>query len=187
MWVCASGSSRTNRPARMVGAMTSVVSVTMSCALAPQPPSRAKQLAASRAGRGISPSARGAFRLLAHARFLGVGKSTAYIHEAAPLGALHLLAPRGVGGKPGARWDQSAHDHVFLQATQIILEPAYRGLGEYPGGLLERGGGDERLGGERGLGDAEQHRLQPRRLLAVELRAIVDVERPRAIELLTAQ
>src|SRR2546429_6229565 len=43
--------------------------------------------------------ARGALRLFADARLLGIRESPAHVHEAAPLGALHLAAARGVGGE----------------------------------------------------------------------------------------
>src|SRR5438105_3680558 len=87
------------------------------------------------------------------------------------LGGLHLVDRRLhldvellVGREPGARRNEPAHDHVFLQAAQVVDPPGDRRLGEHLGGLLERGGGDERLRRERRLGDAEQQRLAYRRL-----------------------
>src|SRR6185437_2526720 len=133
-------------------------------------------------------SARRAFRLPAYsARLLGVRHAAADIHEAAPLDALGLLAARSMRREARAGRDEPADDDVLLEAAQVVLETANRRLREDAGGLLERGRGDERLRRERRLGDAEQHRLQSGGLLAVLLRAIVDVERAGPVELLTAQ
>src|SRR6185437_12682628 len=133
-------------------------------------------------------SARRALRLLADsARLLGLRHAAADIHEAAALDAIGRLAARGMGGEARARRDEPADDDVLLQAAQVVLETAHRRLREDTGGLLEGGRGDEGLRREGRLGDAEQHRLQGRQLLAVLLRAIVDVERARPVELLAAQ
>ena len=56
----------------------------------------------------------------------------------------------------GARRDQTSHDDVFLQAAQVIDLPGDGRFGEDAGGLLEARRGDERIGRERRLGDAEQ-------------------------------
>src|SRR5215469_17343499 len=122
MCVCASGSRRTCRPARTVGAMTSVVSVTT-----------------DRIGRGPQKfthldhryvltdsgereflgwlSARGTLRLLADTRLLGLRERAPDVHEAAAFGALHLLAPRGVRCEDRTRRDEPADDDVLLQAA----------------------------------------------------------------------
>src|ERR1700682_4578 len=92
-----------------------------------------------------------------------------------------------MGCEARARRDESADDDILLEAAQIVFKSPHRGFGQHAGGLLERRRGDERLGREGGLGDAQQHRLQPCRLLAVVFRTIVDVERARAVELLAAQ
>src|SRR5580704_3795479 len=63
----------------------------------------------------------------------------------------------------GAGRNQPAHDHVLLEAAQVIHLAVDGGFGEYARGLLEGRRGDERIGGERCLGDAEQHRLALRR------------------------
>ena len=58
----------------------------------------------------------------------------------------------------GAGRNQVTHDDVFLEAAQMI-DLAQRGrFGENAGRVLERGRGDEAVGFERGLGDAEQAR-----------------------------
>jgi len=62
---------------------------------------------------------------------------------------------------------QSAHRHVLLQPAQVVHLPADRRLGQHPGSLLERGRGDERLGRERRLRHAQQHRAARRRPAAV--------------------
>src|SRR5579872_231370 len=56
----------------------------------------------------------------------------------------------------GARGDQPAHDHVFLESAQVIDLAGDSCLVENAGGLLEARGGNEGVGRERGLGDAEQ-------------------------------
>ena len=54
--------------------------------------------------------------------------------------------------------DEVTHDHVFLEAAQVI-DLAQRGrFGQDAGGVLEGRRGDEAVGFERSLGDAEQHR-----------------------------
>ena len=68
------------------------------------------------------------------------------------------------------------------------FEAADRSLGEHAGGLLERSRRDERLGRQRRLGDAQQHRLQlaPASLPACSARSFSSMS-ARAIELLAAQ
>ena len=58
----------------------------------------------------------------------------------------------------GAGRDQAAHDDVFLEAAQVIHLAGDGGFGEDARGLLEAGGGDERIRRERRLGDAEKQR-----------------------------
>ena len=54
--------------------------------------------------------------------------------------------------------DEPAHDDVFFEAAQIVHLAGHRGFGEDAGGLLEAGGGDERVGRKRSLGDAQEQR-----------------------------
>src|ERR1700732_5140709 len=61
--------------------------------------------------------------------------------------------------RPGARRAQASHDHVLLQAPQVVDLAADRLLGQDPGRLLEGGGRDEAVRRERRLGDAEEPRL----------------------------
>src|SRR6266536_620640 len=56
----------------------------------------------------------------------------------------------------GAGGDQLADDDVLLQAHELVALALDRRLGEHPGGLLERGRRQPRLGRQRRLGDAEQ-------------------------------
>jgi hypothetical protein len=60
------------------------------------------------------------------------------------------VAPQAGGGR-----DQLADDDVLLQAEQPVGLALERSVREDLGGLLERGGREERVGRERGLGDAE--------------------------------
>src|ERR1700733_14469900 len=58
--------------------------------------------------------------------------------------------------------DEPAHDDVFLQAAEVIHLASDGCFGEDAGGLLEAGGGDERVGRERRLGDAKEQRAARR-------------------------
>src|SRR5690606_18544161 len=74
---------------------------------------------------------------------------------------------QSVHARAGAGGDEATDDHVLLEPDQRVLLALDRGLGEHAGGLLERGGRDERTGLQARLGDAEQHRSAHRRLLAL--------------------
>ena len=71
--------------------------------------------------------------------------------------------PEAVHHAAGARRDQAADDDVLLEPLQVVDLAGDRRLGQDPGGLLERGRRDERLGLQARLGDALQHRLALRR------------------------
>src|SRR4029079_6073658 len=75
-----------------------------------------------------------------------------------------------------ARGDEPAHDDVLLEAAQVVHLAADGGLGEDPGRLLEAGRRDERVRGERGLGDPQQERAAAGRALAQAADALVLVE-----------
>src|SRR5215204_4095372 len=66
------------------------------------------------------------------------------------------------------RRDQLPDDHVLLQAEQLVDLALDRRVREHLGGLLERGGRQERLGREGRLRDPEDQRL-PGRLLGLLL------------------
>src|ERR1017187_10317834 len=66
----------------------------------------------------------------------------------------------------GAGRNQAAHDHVLLQAAEVINLAVDGGFGEHARGLLEGGRGNERIGGERCLRDAQQHGFALRRTAA---------------------
>ena len=70
-----------------------------------------------------------------------------------------LALALAVVGQTGTGRDQTTHHHVLLQAAQVVALAGDRRLGEDAGGLLEGGRGDERLGRQRGLGDAQQDAL----------------------------
>ncbi len=55
----------------------------------------------------------------------------------------------------GAGGDEVTHDDVFLEAAEVIDSAQGRCFGEDTGGVLERCGGDEGVGFQRGLDDAE--------------------------------
>src|SRR5690606_35473936 len=83
--------------------------------------------------------------------------------------------------------NQPPDDHVLLQTPELVLQTAHRRLGQHTGRLLEGSRRDERFGRQRRLRDAQQHRLEASRNLALLLDALVDVARPGAVELLAAQ
>src|SRR3990167_3137847 len=68
-----------------------------------------------------------------------------------------LALALGVIGQTGTGRDQTTHYHVLFQAAQEVALAGNRRLGEYTGCLLERCRRDERLGGQRCLGDTQQH------------------------------
>ena len=86
--------------------------------------------------------------------------------------------------EPGPGWNQPAHGDVFLQAAQVIDPPRDGGLGQLACRLLERRGGDERLGRKRGLRDAEQQRPARRRAPAPRHDAFVLLHEPELVHLL---
>ncbi|MPL98794.1 hypothetical protein SDC9_45003 [bioreactor metagenome] len=73
------------------------------------------------------------------------------------------------GGATRARRDQTADDHVLLQADKLVALALHRSLGEHAGGLLEGGRRDEGPRLQRGLGDAQKHRLARSRTAAAGL------------------
>src|SRR5262249_4818324 len=73
----------------------------------------------------------------------------------------------------GAGRDEPAHDDVLLQADQAVHLAIDGGFREDLGGLLERGRRDEALGGEAGLGDAEEQGLRDGGLATVAQHALV--------------
>ena len=68
--------------------------------------------------------------------------------------AFHLDV--AVEGEAGAAGDEVAEDDVFLEAAQLVDAAHGGGLGEDAGGVLEGGRGDEGVGLEGGLGDAQE-------------------------------
>ena len=76
----------------------------------------------------------------------GLADDFAELHE------LDVLVQR----EAGAGGDEVAHDDVLLEAAEIIHAAEGRGFGQDASGVLEARGGDEAVGFQRGLGDAEQ-------------------------------
>ena len=62
----------------------------------------------------------------------------------------------GIPLQAGAGGDLLADDDVFLQAQQRVGLALDGCFGQHAGGLLEGGRGQEALGGQGGLGDAQQ-------------------------------
>ncbi len=83
--------------------------------------------------------------------------------------------------------NQASHDHVFLQALEIIDLSGHCRFGQHPRGFLERGRGDEGIGLQRGLGDALKHGFAGRRLQSLDRRLGVGVVELGAIHLFADQ
>src|ERR1039457_5166961 len=93
------------------------------------------------------------------------------------LGRLHPDAP--VAGHPRAGRDELADDDVLLEAEQRVRLGVDGRVGEYPRRLLEGGRRQPRVGSQRRLGDAHEHR-PPRRWGAALLHhRAVDILEPR--------
>ncbi|RMO83569.1 hypothetical protein ALQ34_05340 [Pseudomonas syringae pv. maculicola] len=73
-----------------------------------------------------------------------------FVHFTATL-TLAVISQTGTGR------DQTTHDHVFFQAAKVVALACHSRFGQYAGCLLEGGRGNERLGGQRCLGDTQQH------------------------------
>src|SRR6185369_7982393 len=91
----------------------------------------------------------------------------------ADLRLVRLDLDLAVPGETGAGGDQPAHDDVLLQAREAIDLAVDGRLGEDLRRLLEGRRGDEALGREARLGDAEEQRLRGRRLAALLLHPLV--------------
>src|SRR5205807_2230816 len=62
------------------------------------------------------------------------------------------LIPAGTGG------NEAAHNDVFLETAEIVHLPGDGSFGKHARGFLEARRGDERIGRERRLGDAQKQR-----------------------------
>jgi hypothetical protein len=113
----------------------------------------------------------------------GAGSGDFFFHRAGEHRALGLVEVEvAVADEAGAGGDEMPHDDVFLEAAQVVGLRERGGLGEHTGGVLEGGGGDEALGLDGGLGDAEEDGLCFRRLAAFFGDALVFLlETPRSI------
>src|SRR3989442_7461118 len=74
-----------------------------------------------------------------------------------------------------SRGDEVADDDVLLQPQEVVPRAANRGVGQHPGGLLERRRRDERLSREARLGDPQEQVLRGRRLASLLDRPLVPV------------
>src|SRR5262245_12769114 len=84
----------------------------------------------------------------------------------------------------GAGRDQAADDDVLLEAFERVDLAVDRCFGEHARGLLERRRRDERPRLQRGLGDAEQHRMADGRFLALFARPRIDLVELDLVDLL---
>ena len=102
------------------------------------------------------------------------------------LGVVHLFLDLAglVVSHAGTGRDQTTDDDVLLQATELIALAHDRRFGQHPGGFLEGRRRDERVGRQRGLGDAQQHVDIGCRQLAFATQPVVGVEKFRAFDLL---
>src|SRR6185437_14978676 len=92
-----------------------------------------------------------------------------------------------VEGKTRTGRNQAANYNVFLQTVQVVALAAHRGIGQHPRGLLERRRRNERLGRQRGLGDAQQDRDRLGGMLAAGFRLAVDLDELAVLDLLATQ
>src|ERR1700756_3677182 len=83
--------------------------------------------------------------------------------------------------------DEASDDDVLFQAAQVIDLAVDAGFGEHARGLLERRGGDEGVGGERSLRDAEEQRTAGGRLAALGNHALVLFAEGELVDLLFEQ
>src|SRR5690554_32319 len=96
-----------------------------------------------------------------------------------------LVATRLVIRHAGTGRNQTADDDVFLEATQFVALAHDGRLGQYAGGFLERRRRNERVSGQRGLGDTQQHVFVRGRNAALGDHAIVFVQQFGTLDLLT--
>src|SRR2546428_8077924 len=73
----------------------------------------------------------------------------------------------------GSSRNQTSHNDVFFQTTQIIDFAADGCFGKHPRGLLEGCRGNERIGAQRRLGNSQQQRTPHGRLAAFRLHTFV--------------
>src|SRR6056297_262286 len=107
--------------------------------------------------------------------------------ELVALGQLDVDPDLAVLLHAGSRRDQATHDHVLLQAPEMVHLAPDGGLREDLGRLLEGGGRDEGLRGEGGLGDAEELGLRRRRRLALALELLHQLAECGLLHLLSDQ
>jgi len=90
----------------------------------------------------------------------GLGCAVGLVHRI-------LRLARLMEGQASACGNQAADDDVLLQATQCVALAHDGGFGQHARGFLEGRGGDEAVGGQAGLGDAQQQVVEGGGHLAV--------------------
>ena len=105
--------------------------------------------------------------------------------------AARSRAPRSrisrYSGMPGPGRDELADDDVLLEAHEAVGPALDRGLGEHPGGLLERRRRQPRVGGERRLRDSHELGTTLGRTLALLDEPAVRLGVAPGVDLLTGQ
>src|SRR6202040_153300 len=86
-----------------------------------------------------------------------VPHAAAYIHEAAAAAVVKRTSASRMIREAGARGNEAADNDVFLQAAQVVLETPNSRLSKDARRFLKRSRGDEGLGRQGCLGDAQQH------------------------------
>src|SRR5450755_4759968 len=120
-------------------------------------------------------------------RVIRVADSAAHIHEAAAAAVVECTSTPRMIREAGPRGNESTNNYVLFQAAQVVLETTDRRLGEDPGGFLERSCRNERLGGQRSLGNTQQHGFPRRLILSFGLLFRNDIEQTTAIHLFAAK
>src|SRR6266702_3871216 len=87
----------------------------------------------------------------------------------------------------GSGGDQAADDDVFLEAAERVDGAVDAGFRQNASGLLEARRRDEAVGGERGLGDAEEQAAPDGRTSAGHEDALIFLVEPEAVGLLLEQ
>src|SRR6202012_5792724 len=114
------------------------------CILRPDPPTSRQKIAPGSFEPGATSFTRYYYRLFGcfciprRYRIICLTHAAAHIHEAAATGIVGSASAAGMIRESRARGNETADDHVLLQAAQVVLETPDRSLGENAGGLLER-------------------------------------------------
>src|SRR5438270_4848998 len=95
-----------------------------------------------------------------------IGLRNLFLHFGRSFFQLRRQAHVAIVFHAGAGRNKPADDDVLLEPAQVIDRALNRSFGEHARGLLEGGGRDEAIGGERGLGNSQEQRTAGSRFAA---------------------